>query len=48
MQAIGYIAANLASKYFNKHAKRFDLKHDCLILDVGAGTGRVGEVVRVR
>ena len=47
MNDIGFKAAILAAKYFNKHAKRFELKQNCPILDIGAGTGKVGEVVSI-
>jgi len=39
-------AASSRAEYFNKHAKRSNLKRDCAILDVGAGTGSIGVAVR--
>ena len=45
MKDIGFEAASLASQYLHKHAARFGLDKDCVILDVGAGTGMVAQLV---
>ena len=45
MKEIGFEAASLASQYLHKHAARFGLDKDCVILDVGAGTGMVAHLV---
>ena len=44
---VNYMASQHASQYFHKHASSLGLALDCEIVDVAAGTGRVGQEVNI-
>ena len=47
MNAVGYMAPQFVSEYFDKHARVLGIPKDALILDVAAGTGMQGIIVSV-
>ena len=45
MLAVGYMAPQFVSQYFDKHARALGIPKDARILDVAAGTGMQGVLV---
>ncbi|KAK2149894.1 hypothetical protein NP493_2894g00004 [Ridgeia piscesae] len=46
MQDVGYMGPQLLSKYFDKHARALGIPKDASILDVAAGTGLQGVILK--